>query len=472
MSFRFLHTSDWHLGQSFHGQSRHVEHAAFLDWLLGQLKTLAPDALLIAGDLFDVVNPSLAAQELLYDFIVRAHEQDAALEIVMIAGNHDSGSRIELPAALLARLKTHALGRVRWVDDSAEGGDAHSLDCQHLLVPLHDRDGKRRALCLAVPFLRPAEVTGLSSGEQTEQEGEAAGKAERTRSEAYRDGVARVHQQLVSAARAARQPGEALIAMGHAHMRDGEVSENSERPILMGGEEALSTSLFPDDIAYVALGHLHRPQRVGGEERIRYCGTPLAMDFSEVDYGHRILDVTLSNDSLEKVEEHRVPCHVALTRVGPAPLAEITTQLTALVAEAQADLEPTRWPWLEVTVQLEAPVIDLRARIEALLEGAPLRLIKLVTRYPAPSAEHRAPKGVKLDELGPMGLFERHYHATYDNEPDPTLIEDFAQLLEEVEAARETRLEGEPATRPARKADKAASIDKKASADKAKGGQA
>lgn len=79
---------------------------------------------------------------------------------------------------------------------------------------------------------------------------------------------------------------------------------------------------------------------------------------------------------------------------------------------------------------------------------------------------------MKLDELGPMGLFERHYLATYDSEPDPTLIEDFAQLLEEVEAARETRLEGEPATRPARKAGKAASIDKTASTDKAKGGQA
>ncbi|MGY3726162.1 MULTISPECIES: exonuclease SbcCD subunit D C-terminal domain-containing protein [Cobetia] len=464
MSFRFLHTSDWHLGQSFHGQSRHVEHAAFLDWLLARLKCLTPDALLIAGDLFDVVNPSLAAQELLYDFIVRAHEQDAALEIVMIAGNHDSGSRIELPAALLARLKTHALGRVRWVDDSADGGDAHHLDCQHLLVPLHDRDGKRRALCLAVPFLRPAEVTGLGAGEDESQD---VNKPERTRSEAYRAGVARVHEQLVSAARAARQPGEALIAMGHAHMRDGEVSENSERPILMGGEEALSTSLFPDDIAYVALGHLHRPQRVGGQERIRYCGTPLAMDFSEVDYGHRVLEITLEDETLAGVEEHRVPCHVALTRIGPAPLTEITAQLTALVAEADRELEPARWPWLEVSVQLEAPVIDLRARIEALLEDAPLRLIKLVTRYPAPSAENRAPKGVKLDELGPMGLFERHYRATYDSEPAPSLIEDFAQLLEEVEIAREARLSGEPSktTKPSRQADKTAS------ADKAKGGQ-
>ncbi|MGO2414369.1 MULTISPECIES: exonuclease SbcCD subunit D C-terminal domain-containing protein [Cobetia] len=440
MSFRFLHTSDWHLGQSFHGQSRHVEHAAFLDWLLSQLAQHAPDALLIAGDLFDVVNPSLAAQELLYDFIVRAHEQDAALEIVMIAGNHDSGSRIELPAALLARLKTHALGRVRWVDESSHGGEAHTLDSQHLLVPLHDRDGTRRALCLAVPFLRPAEVTGLSAARHDEDES----KAERTRSESYRDGVAHVHEALVRAARAERQPGEALIAMGHAHMRDGEVSENSERPILMGGEEALPTSLFPTDIAYVALGHLHRPQRVGGEERIRYCGTPLAMDFSEVDYGHRVLEVVLEGEQLEKVYEHRVPCHVELLRLGPAPLAAITAQLTQTAANADKHLEQARWPWLEVTVELESPVIDLRARIEELLEEAPLRLIKLATRYPRPSAEHRQPDNVKLDELGPLGLLDRHYRAIYDSPPDATLIEDFAQLLEEVEAAREARLEGEP----------------------------
>ncbi|WP_162874097.1 metallophosphoesterase family protein, partial [Pseudomonas viridiflava] len=109
---RLFHTSDWHLGQNLHSQERDFEHACFLTWLLARPAERQPDVLLIAGDIFDTVNPPVKAQERLYDFIVNAHEQQPLLTIVMIAGNHDSGSRIELPAPLMRRLRTHALGRV------------------------------------------------------------------------------------------------------------------------------------------------------------------------------------------------------------------------------------------------------------------------------------------------------------------------------------------------------------------------
>ena len=152
---KLIHTADWHLGQSFHGQERHEEHRAFLTWLLDTLVERQADALLVAGDLFDVVNPSLQAQALLYDFIVEAHERLPHLDLVLIAGNHDSGNRIELPAPLMRRLRTHARGRVNWLDDGR-------LDTARLLVPLTDATGETRAWCLALPFLRPAEVTGRS----------------------------------------------------------------------------------------------------------------------------------------------------------------------------------------------------------------------------------------------------------------------------------------------------------------------
>ncbi len=131
---RLIHTSDWHLGQTLHGQDRDYEHAQFLAWLLDQLVDHRVDALLIAGDVFDTVNPPLRAQECLYDFIVRAHERLPQLDIVMIAGNHDSGGRIELPAPLMKRLNAHAVGRISWIEDG-------QLDHQRLLVPLHDAAG-------------------------------------------------------------------------------------------------------------------------------------------------------------------------------------------------------------------------------------------------------------------------------------------------------------------------------------------
>lgn len=279
---RLFHTSDWHLGQNLHGQERDFEHGCFLDWLLRQLKLDQPDVLLIAGDVFDTVNPPVKAQERLYDFIVSAHEQQPKLTIVMIAGNHDSGSRIELPAPLMRRLRTHALGRVLWLDDG-------QLDAERLLLPLPNAKGKVVGWCLALPFLRPAEVTGAQLGDN------------------YLRGIGQVHEWLIAAANAKRKPGQALIAISHAHMAGGSVSEDSERSLIIGNAEALPASLFGPSISYVALGHLHKPQKVNGEERIRYSGSPIPLSFSEIGYRHQILDITLDGETLVSVEPKLIP---------------------------------------------------------------------------------------------------------------------------------------------------------------------
>ncbi|XKE44446.1 exonuclease SbcCD subunit D C-terminal domain-containing protein [Halomonas organivorans] len=407
---RLIHTADWHLGQSFHGQERHEEHRAFLTWLLDTLVSRRADALLVAGDLFDVVNPSLRAQELLYDFIVEAHARLPRLDIVLIAGNHDSGNRIELPAPLMRRLRTHALGRVSWHDDG-------ELDAERLLVPLADADGETRAWCLALPFLRPAEVTGRG----LEGEDDAPGNA-------YVAGISRVHERLIEAARSRREPGQALVAMSHAHLRGAAVSEDSERPIVIGGEESISASLFPEDIAYVALGHLHRAQGVG-EDRIRYSGSPLPLDFSEVDYPHQVVEATLEGERLASLEALPVPRPVAMHRLGPAPLDAVLAELEAL--EDDPALPRERRPWLEVRVELEAPIPDLRARIESALEGRALRLLRLERRLPRVESD-TALAGIDLEELGPRRLFERTWQARWGALPDDAVLADFDRLLQDV----------------------------------------
>jgi exonuclease SbcD len=195
---RFFHTSDWHLGQSLYGQSREYEHTAFLTWLLDQIAEYRPDALLIAGDIFDTVNPPMSAQEQLYRFLADAHTRLPSLQIMMIAGNHDSGGRIELPAPLLKALKTHVIGRVRWLD----GG----LDTSQLLIPMTNAQGETQAWCLALPFLRPAEVT-------------AGGQWMSTMA-----AVEDVYAQLIRAATTQSQ-GQPLVLMSHAHMVGGAISE-------------------------------------------------------------------------------------------------------------------------------------------------------------------------------------------------------------------------------------------------------
>jgi exonuclease SbcD len=410
---RLFHTSDWHLGQNLHGQDRDFEHACFLAWLLTQLSEQQPDVLLIAGDIFDTVNPPVKAQERLYDFIVSAHEQQPKLTIVMIAGNHDSGSRIELPAPLMRRLRTHALGRVLWLDDG-------QLDAERLLIPLPNANGETAAWCLALPFLRPAEVTGAHLGDD------------------YLRGIGQVHEWLIAAANAKRTPGQALIAISHAHMAGGSVSEDSERSLIIGNAEALPASLFGPSISYVALGHLHKPQRVNGEERIRYCGSPIPLSFSEIGYQHQILDVTLEGETLVSVEPLLIPRAVNLQRIGPLPLADILTQLadlpdTDLLADTQ------RQPWLEVRVKLDEPQPDLRQQIETALQGKSVRLVRISADYAGSGsrASDDDARLIELDQLTPQELFSRAWQDNYGSEADEQTLKDFAVLLQEVQ------LEGE-----------------------------
>ena len=411
---RLFHTSDWHLGQNLHGQERDFEHACFLSWLLAQLAEQQPDALLIAGDIFDTVNPPVKAQERLYDFIVSAHEQQPALTIVMIAGNHDSGSRIELPAPLMRRLRTHALGRVLWLDDG-------QLDAERLLIPLPDASGETAAWCLALPFLRPAEVTGAQLGDN------------------YLRGIGQVHEWLIAAANAKRQPGQALIAISHAHMAGGSVSEDSERSLIIGNAEALPASLFGPSISYVALGHLHKPQRVNNEERIRYCGSPIPLSFSEIGYQHQILDVMLEGETLISVEPRLIPRAVNLQRIGPAPLAEILKQLAELPdTDLLADTQ--RQPWLEVRVILDEPQPDLRQQIETALQGKSVRLVRIAAEYAgsgSQSSTDDAGRLIELDQMTPQELFSRAWQESYGSEADEQTLKDFAVLLQEVQ------LEGE-----------------------------
>lgn len=411
---RLFHTSDWHLGQNLHGQERDFEHACFLNWLLAQLATRQPDVLLIAGDIFDTVNPPVKAQERLYDFIVSAHDQHPALTIVMIAGNHDSGSRIELPAPLMRRLRTHALGRVLWLDDG-------QLDAERLMIPLPDATGQIAAWCLALPFLRPAEVTGAHLGDD------------------YLRGIGQVHEWLIEAANAKRQPGQALVAVSHAHMAGGSVSEDSERSLIIGNAEALPASLFGPSISYVALGHLHKPQKVNGEERIRYCGSPIPLSFSEISYPHQVLEVQLDGETLVSVEPLLIPRAVNLQRIGPAPLSEILSQLSG-VPDVDLLADTQRQPWLEVRVILDEPQPDLRQQIETALQGKSVRLVRISAEYAGTGTrgdEDDNARLIELDQLTPQELFSRAWLDSYGREADEQTLKDFAVLLQDVQ------LEGE-----------------------------
>lgn len=402
---RLIHTSDWHLGQSLHGHDRHHEHAAFLDGLLAQLEQRQPDALLIAGDIFDSANPSAQAQRLYYGFLAAAVARLPTLQIVVVAGNHDSPSRIDAPQALLAALRVHVVGHYRRGETPPE----------RVCIALRRADGEIGAWVLALPFLRPGDLT----------DAEAA---------TYGDGIAATYREVMAAAQALRTPAQALIAMGHLHVLGGEVSTHSERRLLIGGEEAVGAGLFPAELAYIALGHLHLAQSIG-EPRIRYSGSPLPLAFSEIGYPHQIVEITLDGARLAAVEAIRVPRPALLLRIPDqhGPLAEVIALLQALDVPAAA---PGLEPLIEVLVERAWGDPDPAPLVRAALAGKPVRLAAVKVQRPPPVPADTAPSAARplsIDELKPLPLFERLLREHPAVHADAALLRAFGELLSAAE---------------------------------------
>ncbi len=409
-----FHTADWHLGQTFHDYDRDYEHARFLDWLLTALAEHRPDAILLAGDVFDNVNPSAQAQRRFYDFLNRAHAAHPQLQFVITAGNHDAAARLEAPAALLAALNISVIGTVP--------RDANGvIEPARFVIPLKNAAGQVEALAVAVPFLRPADVPLLPAA-----------------ADPYLEGIKELYRLATAAAvalRDERYPGAAIVALGHCHLAGGEASTESERPLIIGGSEALKADTFPAELAYVALGHLHKPQSIDGG-RIRYCGSPIPLSFSEKDYGHRILRIALDGGLLSAVEPLPIPPTASLLRIpsrGALGLEALLEQIAGLVFEAELPVE--QHPFLEIHILDEGPDPTRRHRIDTALVGKPVRLAS-VKLAPMPRDATDSASGAAvpvtladLTSLDPERLLHDTVVEKYQNPPAPALLAALREIL-------------------------------------------
>ncbi|MFA5516674.1 MAG: exonuclease SbcCD subunit D C-terminal domain-containing protein [Desulfuromonadales bacterium] len=408
---RIFHSADWHLGHSLLGVSREYEHRLFLAWLLETLETAAADALILAGDIFDTANPPASAQALFYRFLVEAKQRCPQLDVVAVAGNHDSPARLEAPAPLLAAMGVRVVGVLPRRDDGR-------IDARDLLFPLRDRRGETAALCAAVPFLRPADVPVV------------AGDASPV------DGYRRVYSEIAAAAGRNNLP---LLATGHCYLAGTHLSELSERKIFGGNQHALPLETFPDEIAYAALGHLHLPQAVGGRAHIRFSGSPIPLSLSEDRYPHQVVQIDLDASGISAIAPLAVPRSVPILRLpggAPQPLAALVAALRKL--DPPDDLPAERHPFLEVSVLLEKPEPALRQQIEEALAGKAVRLLKIVSHYPgARDALADVLPELHLCEMPPEEVFLRRYAQKHAGEPSPALLAAFHTLLEQAEAGEE-----------------------------------
>lgn len=416
MTVRFFHTSDWHLGQYFYQHSRHYEHAQFLSWLLDQIEQKKPDALLIAGDIFDVINPGSQAQKQLYQFLADAQSRAPHMQTLMIAGNHDSGYRIEQVDPLLEKYQAHAVGVLHRRDDQ-------QLDLERLILPIYNAEQEIVAWCLALPFLRSAEITSSHEHSRNSQ-----------------DAIAYIHQQLIALAKTKKTANQALILMSHAHMQGGETSD-SERPIIIGNEEALSTALFDEVIDYVALGHLHKPQKVQ-HAHIRYSGSPIPLSFSEVNYKHQVIEVCIEPendpDQRVKIDSLMIPRCVELYKI-TGELNEVFERLHTLPQGPIEQLEQR--PYVDIEYHTQTPPApQLRQQFEDALPPDRYRLVRIARVYRNNENDPNLQPSVSLSPPTPQSLFQQLWQQQ-GYAIDSEVEKDFASLVQEVEALLEQQTE-------------------------------
>lgn len=368
---KIIHTADWHLGQTFYEYERKEEHAIFLNWLRTQIKEHGVDLLLIAGDIFDTQNPSAEAQKRYYTFLRDVTAENPNLQVIIIAGNHDSAARLEAPNPLLEAMNVAVRGVVR---KNMEG----EIDYDNLIVPICEG-----GVCLAVPYLRQGDYpNGLS----------------------YAEGVKSVYAELI---KRANERGEApIIAMGHLQATGSEISNNdkSERTII-GGLEAVSPEVF-NDVVYTALGHLHRAQRVSLRENVRYAGAPLPMSFAEKNNKQGATLVTIGETEFcsdIKIERLFFDAPVKLLSIPtePKPLKEILSEIAALPNGEIDNFSP----FLEIRVLISEPEPQLRRDIEIALEGKAVRLARLeAVVQRGECEEHKILTYEELQQIEPLNM--------------------------------------------------------------------
>ncbi len=406
---RLIHTADWHLGHTLHGVSRHTEHQQFLNWLLAELLDKQADALIVAGDIFDSANPSAQAQAQLYEFLVSAKKQQAALDIILVGGNHDSATRLDAPSSILNALGVYMVGGLR--------RDNQAIDWRRLIVPLTNAQGEIKAWCGAMPFLRNADLPNSEDDDPLVT------------------GVKSLYDELFTQLQNHAQHGESLIMTGHCYMVNGNVSELSERKILGGNQHALPVELFPKAIAYVALGHLHLAQTVGANEHIRYSGSPIPLSFDESHYVHSVLQVEVTAGQDVVITKLKIPRVVELLRIpNSKEFATLSNVLAQLESLDLADLPEAQHPFVELRIKLDKPEPSLRQQIEEVISVLPVRLLKITTAYTGNDnslADLQIEQ--RLEELQPLDVFQRCYQTKYDTPAPDDLTALFNELLEGIE---------------------------------------
>lgn len=291
LKIRILHTSDWHLGKKLHDFDRSLEYEKFRENLIKTIEDKKPHIMLISGDVFDMVNPPLDAEKFLGTTLNEIRKRYPDLHIVITCGNHDSARKIDSVSIYMKccdRLKI--VGEIPLLN-SVDDKDHDGIDYKKLIYPVYTVDGTLQAVVVAMPFVNDNSVWNIDVSRNGVRDDFS-----------YESGVKGIYQGCLDYIRQNKELNKAdvpVIAMGHFFAKNSLIKDAEKEKVvdIIGSEQRISASVF-DGFDYVALGHIHLRQNITDDRRIRYCGSPLPVNFGECEYrnGVDIVDIMSASE--------------------------------------------------------------------------------------------------------------------------------------------------------------------------------
>jgi exonuclease SbcD len=389
---RILHTSDWHLGAQLHDQSRLPEQTAFLEWLKALMAKERPDALVVAGDIFDTCAPSNTALNLYYDFLSATFKENLCRAVVVVGGNHDSPSLLDAPGNVLAHLHTQVIGTVAYLKD---GNGGYVPDYEKEVVIVKDANGRPGLVIGAVPYLRDA---NLRTSEALETGADRSEKLKHGFKQHYCT-IANLARQKTTLADGRQLP---FILTGHLFLTGATTAdEKSERDLHIGNLASLEVALLPQ-ADYYALGHLHNPQKVGGTDICRYSGAPIPMSFGEIRQAKSVTIVDFVPGTTPVVRLESIPQTQKFAQLKGTP--EVIEEKLREHVAARASV----WVDIQVT-EGDSDLTAWWGKFTAIVEGTSVRLLRWQNTRPGKSGTARAgavAADAHLENLTPKQLFD------------------------------------------------------------------
>ncbi|WP_136797960.1 exonuclease SbcCD subunit D C-terminal domain-containing protein [Desulfosediminicola ganghwensis] len=401
---KILHTSDWHIGRTLYGRKRYHEFSAFFKWLTNQIADQQIEALIVAGDIFDTGTPSNRAQQLYYHFL-HSLASTGCRHIVIVGGNHDSPSLLDAPKELLKTFQVHVVGSA-----------PEKIEDEVLL--LKDSSGDTELIVCAVPYLRDRDVRSAAAGEDHQ-----------AKNNNLIEGIAGHYQAVcehaISIQADCSHAPPPIVATGHLFAAGGtKVEGDGVRDLYVGSLVHVDGTIFPEAIAYLALGHLHSSQRVGGNTRFRYSGAPLAMGFHEAEKDKVVLVIDLAA-SEPHITEIAVPRWQKLKSItgNAQSIPEQLDQLTTLGESV----------WVEILYDGDEVIASLQQIVAEGIADSAIEVLRIVNnRLKERVLERQSPQET-LEEMSEEDVFCRCLQAQEIPEKQSELLLDlFRQTVQEL----------------------------------------